>query len=124
MSDKALNEKLAIWAGFTLRYITIHDRQTGPEFRGRDYTASILVDPQGCEHAGLDFITSETACFKHLVPKLTRTECEVYPGLHGTRGVCFAKVWIGLRHYETYAETVAMALCLAIEKLIAVEGSP
>ena len=117
--NKELNRKLAEWAGFK----RLPKGNKGFHF---ECTEKIMnwMPPNATEwwesvtHLP-NFPLSLDACFKHLVPKLMRGQCEVHTGMPDKRGQAFARVWYGFyKHYEAYAETPALALCRAIEKLI------
>ena len=74
---------------------------------------------------GIDYTDAEVGiahCFKWLVPKLMYGQCEIHTGMNANKGQAFARVWYGFHtHYEEYAETPALALCLAIKNLITEE---
>jgi len=96
-----LNEKLAEWAGFH----SVHYRDG--ETHGYDTKEALYW---------LQFTQSLDACFKWLVPKIQdddySQEVTIYQYPNGWG--CY----IGdMRKYQV-AETPALALCLAIEKLI------
>ena len=100
-----LNKKLAEWIGFKLVEKAHH--------------ADIWESPNGTRYEGLPHFTfSLDACFKWLVPKLGKIIIQ----LDNT-----AKLWycslvmedMQSRMFTVRAETPALALCKAIEKLIA-----
>ena len=110
MDKQTLNKKLAEWAGF------IHDHWGDELFIIYPNKKTIKPEPP-------DFTKSLDACFEWLVPKLRPTYWA---------GVSYNSFWQGrgdtyegevrdnnmsMRIYKI-AETPALALCLAIEKLI------
>ena len=111
MNEQELNKKLAEWAGFEFSH-----RNTGALGRSADW----WIYPNGGYTSELPgFTQSLDACFKWLVPKLNN--CEL---------TSFHKSTLTLRYhftsgakedgntYWSYGNTPALALCLAIEKLI------
>lgn len=103
MNERKLNEKLAKWAGFT-----------NIEFLD---TCILANPPEGREDEEftLDFTNSLDACFKWLVPKLREK----------SKGVTIY-CWDSLTTVKIGDVTIqdkdpALALCLAIEKLIDIE---
>ena len=110
MFDKqALNKKLAEWAGF--KNLRTRDTLSQPAEIGSPW---LWGQAQDGAFIPLDFTQSLDACFKWLVPKLLSAS------MSWTAGVRF--LWIiefDVDHrYEGFAETPALALCRAIEKLI------
>uniref|UniRef100_A0A6H1ZRF0 Phage ABA sandwich domain-containing protein n=1 Tax=viral metagenome TaxID=1070528 RepID=A0A6H1ZRF0_9ZZZZ len=114
MVDKqALNKKLAEWAGFVVGKVKNKDSiwynhalWTSPD--GRDFTLDIPV-----------FTDSLDACFKWLVPKVEDPSISVYkPVLGGNYWVCVLGEKGCIDNVNASGETPALALCLAIEKLI------
>lgn len=105
MSNQELNEKLIKFAG--LQLVKIHE---GDDEASNFFTA---IDTEGCLIVSSLFITSLDACLKWLVPKLTWVSIDGgevdFEGQAAISGVG----WEMAR-----AETPALALCLAIEKLI------
>jgi len=103
--EKELNKKLAEWAGFIL------------------WKGSLYWYPDNTGAKRLPTLTSSLdACFKWLEPKL-----EHYSVWHGAPRVTNqpplgehnAEVWIGHSYgYGHSKDSIALALCLAIEKLI------
>lgn len=123
MENEELNKKLAEWVGF---------KRLAEEAYPSIYKTCPIVLwelPYGVYHEDLpNFTQSLDACFKWLVPKLCRWEIRNYiphivtydkpraeiattyggnPAIHG-----------GWLYGEAEAETPALALCLAIRKLI------
>ncbi len=99
------NEKLAKWAGFRQNpypYKGEREHWFTPDKNTTDRLPNFLID--------------ETACFKWLVPKLTGWQMRNWNGLSQTTVV----VWQGNAwdNYCATKETPALALCLAISKLI------
>jgi len=118
MNEQKLNEKLAKWAGFNGRYI--HHYKVGGAigvYDGWEY-------PDGRHRLTLPrFTTSLDSCFKRLVPKLqsegygillcdSQGKPPFLGEIYDERGEREKQVAIA-NH-----ENPALALCLAIEKLI------
>jgi hypothetical protein len=111
MNEQELNKKLAEWAGF--KEIKCYEK-------GNERYA-YWIEPVSEENYGLlppNFTQSFDACFKWLVPKLygfwlhRSINCRdfYFEGSYGDAD--------GATHYNAEANTPALALCLAIEKLI------
>lgn len=109
MGKQELNKKLTEWVGIkftdpTKKYVTL-----------REY-ADILNDGRP------DFTQSLDACFKWLVPKLQDQELFVTlltSSIQFPDGSFSCLLSLGMHvQIETRAKTSALALCLAIEKLI------
>ena len=110
MNEQELNKKLAEWAGFkstdvpdVLNYQQGHKEWCYPNLR--------------CKLDLPTFTQSLDACFKWLVPKLKHYELSNWAWKKHTG-------WAGIEKIErieyrfAIADTPALALCLAIEKLI------
>ena len=106
MSEE-LNKKLAEWAGFEHKVVDIAggEAQVDHWYYG---TQSFIFFPP-------NFTDSLNACFKWLVPKLKRWELG-----SNAEGSSYAIVSDRIQKYpsEAQAKTPALALCLAISKLI------
>ncbi len=110
-----LNEKLARWAGFWFQKLS--DLQ--PRYQ---HEANLgWVYPTGENNHNLpDFTNSLDACFKWLVPKLYERKLWLHLYCDGIMGTD-ARIYeiCGNRPVSIYqTETPALALCLALEKLI------
>lgn len=96
--NKELNKKLAEWAGFK-------EKGTGYVWPDRRFDKVP------------DFTESLDACFRWLVPKLHQVTI-----IQEFNSEAYADVVIQPEyeylHYKEWAETPALALCLAIEQLI------
>jgi len=117
MDEQELNKKLAEWAGFKWRQFEHPIKVWGEEWEGAWFHLDIPELPIPKESLP-NFTNSLDACFKWLVPKfyrywMTRTNnCKEHR---------FEFSWgdaDGFVFYYAEAETPALALCLAIEKLI------
>ncbi len=113
MDEYALNKKLAEWAGFK-PHLLKHDPMDKPPDTwgweiGEGLTKLIFDRP-------LDFTDSLDACFQWLVPKLISYRLDNLSGEH--------TVIIGMKSVIAIStgETPALALCLAIEKVIDKSG--
>lgn len=100
MNEQELNKKLAEWAGFT----PAHPNCGNPKH---------MTEPKGTLYGGCvpipDFTQSLDACFKWLIPKVqTKVGDRKLVGLVNG-AVCYA---------VDHKMATALALCLAIEKLI------
>jgi len=99
IDEKALNEKLAKWAGF------IKERL--------DLEGGYWVHPNGGRQIGLNFTQSLDACFKYLEPKFPYLE------LHNCQAGFSVEVSLDMKdRYQSFGKTPSMAFCLAVEKLI------
>ena len=95
-----LNHELLIWRGFTL-------------------SNGVWSDPDGVtvDNGVPYFPEDETACFKWLEPRIDHIELNT--GMLYNRGKCLARAWnSGGVYKEVVSTTPALALCLAIQKLI------
>ena len=135
--NEELNKKLAEWAGFKLRHTGIKDEipvwlEPDDNYAPDNPTAYFF----GGKNYGLpDFTSSLDACFKWLVPKMENVggrrleEIHLYPTSRGNYLCELDMVQIEDRRSPecevkwAAAETSALALCLAIEKLIDAEES-
>jgi len=111
MNKQELNRKLAEWAGFYC-----HDGMGMSDIDAEVYQV-ILYDPNGKQAAEPNFTQSLDACFKWLVPKLDSTRVLTNDAPSGDR-FYNAEVKLGGRRTANTSGTPALALCLAIEKLI------
>jgi len=106
-----LNEKLAEWAGFTV----VQSVSMG----GEASVAQYLL-PDGKHHCWgcPNFTESLDACFKWLVPKLGKVWLAY--GLNDDTSSPLYKAFAcnNLTCFTIFAETPALALCRAVEKLI------
>ena len=110
-----LNEKLAEWVGFKEAGFGWFNKLGEP-----DPNTLIQKVYRGTLNRSLNFTDSLDACVKWLVPKLKMYELNSYnnDGLHSA--------WVSLSEdggwEASECETPALALCLAVEKLIDEEG--
>lgn len=118
MTDlQALNERLATWSGFK------HTKFKG-EYDGKKFTMSNITQPDGKTYKTYfgdipDFTSDLNAIFKWLVPKLKGlAEIDISSPDENGRTMC--KV-IAYENSYGNGETPALALCLAIDKLITEE---
>jgi len=102
--NEELNKKLALWAGFA-KHRQFSDWWYRPD--GRDISRL----PR--------FTSSLDACFKWLEPKLLSYQLNNW-GNNNHHCVIHRE---GVNYVGAYAKTPALALCLAIEKLIEEELS-
>ena len=103
MDEQELNRKLAEWAGF--------------EFKGVKFGVEVVPQWHGLDYASWEppiFTQSLDACFKWLVPK---AKCDVALNKINAGWWCFIRLDCQTT-FDAQAETPALALCLAIEKLI------
>ncbi|HUW46153.1 MAG TPA: hypothetical protein VMW50_10220 [Dehalococcoidia bacterium] len=106
-----VNKKLAEWAGFV---------DTHRKFSSQSsYRGDAWLHPDGNEKPLPNFTESLDACFKWLVPNIRYSLAKRIDNRHES--------WVNeLGHdiltYYAVADTPALALCLAIEKLIDKEG--
>lgn len=114
--NEELNKKLAEWAGFK------HGKYRKPVCNHTP-RCDYHKDPKGKWIVDYpNFTQSLDACFKWLVPKLGHYSLwhgAVRDKMQPPMGEHNAEVWVG--HYYGYGhskESSALALCLAIEKLI------
>ena len=108
MNEQELNQKLAEWAGF--------QRYKG-EGELRFLTPKILPDLFRPDE--LDFTKSLDLCFKWLVPALPNgIRLRMLGQMRDKRGFFCSIGGKFLSHCYSEAETPALALCRAIEKLI------
>lgn len=104
-----LNEKLLKFAGFEYRECNPNH----PQLKDSPYGMGWFHPSSTTSfHTAPNFPESLDLCFKWLVPKL-----DGWIAFTGEGGVHFIASKNGL-NYEIVAETPALALCLAIEKLI------
>ena len=106
-----LNKKLAEWAGFH------YQEEDGYHYRGWIYADSLNQSRRYISE--LNFTQSLDACFKWLVPKIDKTH-HLTIELNWNRFTTelYLLDGFGSGKYVGEAETPALALCLAIEKLI------
>jgi len=104
-----LKEKLAEWAGFK-HFTDKHPPLVG--FSGIPYEVGWLY-PNGYAHYDTpNFTKSLDDCFEWLVPKLDKVTIKYDYG-------SVEPFWCRVNgEYTTIAQTFALSLCLAIEKLI------
>lgn len=117
-----LNKKLAEWAGFKYgRFDFVSSLSSELNFIDTGWLSPVAIKEPYSSKDFLrelpDFPNSLDACLKWLVPKLNHIELNT--GMMNKRGKCLVRVWKNmLQHYEVTSTTPALALCLAIEKLI------
>lgn len=109
IDEKALNEKLAKWAGFKYQYKPISYGGPPAKRNGWYNDTEFLEELPG-------FTRSLDACFKWLVPKLDKAVALYW--FHGPEGWT-AKIGAIIQARD---DSPALALCLAIEKLIPPSG--
>jgi len=108
MSDRELNEKLAKWVGFV-----------GIRWQGH-YWLGYMVEPTNSPIELLNFTQSLDACFKWLVPKVIRdAEYSVIITQNLAQSIGYIRPLQSGKQYDAVDNhSPALALCLAIEKLI------
>ena len=111
MTEQELNKKLAEWAGFELKRVQCvglvyyETEQDCWYYNGREYGLRLP-----------DWLNSLDACFKWLVPKLPAPDYIKFR-IRKKGYMCEVRGF-GLQVNAYYYESPALALCLAIEKLI------
>lgn len=116
MDEQELNRKLSKWAWFVEADIKKHYYW---EVGGK--RCAKWLEPNTTYHIKLPrFTQSLDACFKWLVPKLNKMGIRIHMITQPRgRNDYFCSMGGKWFPYQTvYAETPALALCLAIEKLI------
>ena len=110
MNEQELNKKLAEWAGFKIEDSVIN---------GVHDWIAYDKNKQGYRIITANFTQSLDACFKWLVPKLYRVSIGVN---NAPDGNVFWNAFVGYEEPEQLVGVTnanpALALCLAIEKLI------
>jgi len=127
MDEQELNKKLAEWAGWTHIPYRIHPAE---QYKiNDDCWLEPGYDTFTLEHWCFnppEFSRSLDACFKWLVPKLNKL-CDIMlswskgnkqRAFHVSKNKYTATVWLVDKTVEGSGEHPALALCLAIEKLI------
>jgi len=106
MKNEELNKKLAEWAGFR-----------GEQIRVQGLLDVLVHAPEGTEYVGdlPNFTQSLDACFKWLVPKIEGLQQII---LQPDGDVWYLGMTVDDGLYENIGYDAALALCLAIEKLI------
>jgi len=115
-----LNKKLAEWAGFMPRQFPHHIKSMGETFY---YDA--WLRPDGTHDENLpDFTESLDACFKYLVPRIKDYSFNLSQWSLGewNADLEYMNKYRNPHSYIDNAETPALALCKAIEKLINNKG--
>lgn len=92
MNKDQLNAILQEWAGLKF------------------YDPCIVFDDEDNSYDAFDFTDSLDACFERLVPKLSSYKLD-------STNPKFHHAYLG-KNYSAWAETPALALCLAIKKMI------
>jgi len=115
MNEQELNKKLAEWAGFTYKF--------GKEmwnYERYKETNAWWEAPNGRRFKDLpDFTQSLDACFKWLVPNLFDKSYSVIITQDLARAIGYVRLLEEGRQFDaTDNHNPALALCLAIEKLI------
>ncbi len=116
-----LKKKLAEFAGITFKHVTIHDTQIGAEFEGYDWEKDMWVFPDGVMSTELNFTQSLDAC-NPLIQKLDICDLTIEEGIFvvakvGKLGLGTASAIEEIKNGNP-VKAFALALCLAIEKLI------
>jgi len=109
--NKELNKKLAEWAGFEFKKVKFGDKVI-PQW---------LLEKEWGHWEPPNFTESLDACFKWLVPNVELVSIatrRAYTGPIAVPNGYWATVSIGALAQDEQADTPALALCLAIEKLI------
>lgn len=115
MDEQKLNKRRAVWAGFY--FVTDDDEH-------------LWIYPDEVQHKGdlPDFPHSLDACFKWLVPKLltqldpdTRKVVLQHGRTKEMDWYFWFEDWRAPLYHWAHAETPALALCLAIDKLIDIQ---
>lgn len=109
MDEQALNKKVAEWAGFR--------QELAPDSFRHIYGDIWRFPNSWWAHEPPNFTQSLDACFKWLVPNLQRVEIT-----QELKQQSYARIVVqpNLKYedYQEWDDTPALALCLAIEKLI------
>ena len=114
MNEQELNKKLAEWAGFF--YGHSRDALTLEPTQGWYYPSATSSACMGIELP--NFTQSLDACFKWLVPKAILKFCQLFKVDIKDAYKYLFQWWIDERFKLNDVEVDALALCLAIEKLI------
>lgn len=101
-----LNKKLAEWAGFEYSHSARRKNFFTGEYGRMD---KFWVHPEGYVSSLPNFTKSLDACFKWLIPELTKR-------IGWSRTKSLLQKWIGYAEFD-YEKDV-LALCLVVEKLI------
>ena len=119
-----LNKKLAEWAGFTCGYWELNNQElwVAPNELPPE---SVKLGEEG-DYECPDFTNDLNACFKWLVPKLNKQHSWIILQQHSFKSEWICQIWYKPPKPAKYptnqavveAETPALALCKAIEKLI------
>jgi len=111
--NNELNKKLAEWVGFK------HSTYRDEEHPSKEYHCWILPRATTAyitDHEMPNFTESLDACFKWLVPKLTGLQQIILQPDEGKRW--YLGMTVDDELYENIGFYPALALCLAMEKLI------
>ena len=120
--DNKLNEKLAKWAGFVRDDVT-------PCTLARGFKPSPMwIFPDGdFDAVPPDFCNDLNACFKWLAPKLEGVLLQYKPATRGWPAIVYAEATMLDPMHSAWAKAgeneMALALCLAIEKVIGMEAT-
>ena len=115
---KELNKKLAEWAGFEKGVgLKTFKKEGGTLYtQTNSWWRTPKIGKYRGEYENLpNFTQSSDACFTWLMPKI-RKETEIALNMHPIEVACF--IYADAMKFVGEAETPALALCLAIEKLI------
>ena len=116
-----LNRKLAEWAGFTSE-TKEYEASFSDGIDGDVFTTTVWIDPEGEIYGDLDLTESIDACFKWLVSLIIdKQEDELYKiafTYNHPNGGITCDITTESRLYQAQGATLALALCLTIEKLI------
>jgi len=116
MNERELNKKLAEWAGF---YQKTHDNYWGDLTTVWHHVSGRLTDYGYGNSPNIPFTKSLDACFKWLVPQPTDIHFKKtteYPDHIISEVNCW--LYVEGKMYQGWSYNPALALCLAIEKLI------
>jgi len=130
MDEQELNKKLAEWAGFKLKDNPYYSTERLSNGEGGFHLEQVRYqsywDKDGYAHLKLpSFIQSLDCCIKWLIPKLNELGwgMNFFQAINNEYWKCVLWEWgnpftTALDHIREDSKDPALALCLAIEKLI------
>ena len=127
MTNDALNEKLAEWAGIKVLGISPAGEPKCSLWGEIDMTGFALYPNDDTARRLCDFTSSLDACFRWLVPKLLASKWKLslsWSGIPPGKPACHISCWDAKYskqtqpHISVVAETPALAVCMAIEQII------